>query len=165
MDSFEEAYAQHEALVRGFLRRLCGDDALAEELTQETFYQAMRHWRDFRGQASVSTWLCTIGKRLYYDFCRKKSPTPMAEVPRQGEAPDLAERLVSSDQRLSVFRLLHDLPEPYREVFTLRTFGELSHAEIGSLFGKSESWSRVTYYRGRQLLRRMAEEEEVKHET
>ena len=107
MDSFEEAYAQHEALVRGFLRRLCGDDALAEELTQETFYQAMRHWRDFRGQASVSTWLCTIGKRLYYDSCRKKSPTPMAEVPRQGEAPDLAERLVSSDQRLSVFRLLH----------------------------------------------------------
>ena len=83
----------------------------------------------------------------------------------QGEAPDLAERLVSSDQRLSVFRLLHDLPEPYREVFTLRTFGELSHAEIGSLFGKSESWSRVTYYRGRQLLRRMAEEEEAKHET
>ena len=80
-------------------------------------------------------------------------------------APDLAERLVSSDQRLSVFRLLHDLPEPYREVFTLRTFGELSHAEIGSLFGKSESWSRVTYYRGRQLLRRMAEEEEAKHET
>ena len=87
MDSFEEAYAQHEALVRGFLRRLCGDDALAEELTQETFYQAMRHWRDFRGQASVSTWLCTIGKRLYYDSCRKKSPTPMAAGAQAGRSP------------------------------------------------------------------------------
>ena len=163
MENFEEAYAQHEALVRGFLRRLCGNEALAEELTQETFYQAMRHWRDFRGQSALPTWLCTIAKRLYFDYCRKPPPQPTERIEIGESVQDAAEQLIASDRRVAVFRLLHDLPEPYREVFTLRTFGELTHAEIAALFGKSESWARVTYYRGRQLLRRMAEEE--KHET
>ena len=64
MARFEDAYEQYEALVRGFLTRLCGNRHLAEDLTQETFYQAMRHWNDFRGESSLSTWLCTIAKRV-----------------------------------------------------------------------------------------------------
>lgn len=159
MARFEDAYEQYEALVRGFLTRLCGNRHLAEDLTQETFYQAMRHWNDFRGESSLSTWLCTIAKRLYYNECRRAPSLPLREAEARADESDLAQRLIDGDQRVALFSLLHRLQEPYREVFTLRTFGELSHAEIAALFGKSESWARVTYHRARQLLRRMAEEE------
>ena len=144
-----------------FLQGLTRSETLAEELTQETFYQAMRHWNDFRGESSLSTWLCTIAKRLYYNECRRAPSLPLREAEARAEGSDLTQRLIDGDQRVALFSLLHRLQEPFREVFTLRTFGELSHAEIAALFGKSESWARVTYHRARQLLRRMAEEENL----
>jgi len=157
MEPFEHIYREYETLVRYFLLRLTGNAHLAEELTQETFYQALRHWSSFRGQSSPATWLCTIAKRLYLSSLRRKpAPLPL-DVP--APEPDPAEALVQSDRQMAAHRLLHGLPEPYREVFTLRTFGDLSHAQIGALFGKSESWARVTYYRARQMLVRQAREE------
>lgn len=158
MAEFEDIYREYEAMIRGFLLRLTGNQSLAEELTQETFYQALRHWDDFRGEASRSTWLCAIAKRLYLNCLRRRPPAPL-ESARDKQEPDFVDALINSDQVMAAHRLLHQLPEPFREVFTLRTFGELSHGQIGSLFGKSDSWARVTYYRARQMLARQAKEE------
>lgn len=158
MDDFEAAYREHQQMVERFLLRLCGNQYLAEELTQETFVQALRHWDDFRGQGSRSTWLCTIAKRLLYSTIRRKETLPLEEadaIPAQ----DVTDALVESDRMMAAYRLVHRLPEPLREVFTLRTFGDLSHGQIGSLFGKSDSWARVTYYRARQQLSQMVKEE------
>jgi len=156
MDRFEQLCSEEYQTVHRFLLRLCGDSALAEELTQETFYQAMRGWKKFRGQCSPVTWLCGIAKRQYFLYCRKPRPLPVEHLPETpGET--LEERLLQKETRLQAHRLLHDLPEPYKEVLTLRTFGELNHEEIGALFGKTSSWARVTYYRGRQLLAAMLE--------
>ena len=137
MADFEQTYREYEQMIHRFLLRLCGNANLAEELTQETFYQAFKHWGSFRGQSSVSTWLCTIAKRQLY----------------------ISDALADSDRMMAAHRLVHRLPEPMREVFTLRTFGDLSHQQIGSLFGKSDSWARVTYYRARQMLQQMAKED------
>lgn len=155
---FEQTYQEYQQMIQAFLLRLCGNAHLAEELTQETFYQAFRHWDDFRGQSSVSTWLCTIAKRLLYNTVRKKELFPLEEA-ANASADDVTDALVQSDRKMAAHRLVHRLPEPMREVFTLRTFGDLSHAQIGSLFGKSDSWARVTYYRARQMLQTMAKEE------
>lgn len=155
---FEQTYQEYQQMIQAFLLRLCGNAHLAEELTQETFYQAFRHWDDFRGQSSVSTWLCTIAKRLLYNTVRKKELLPLEEA-ANASADDVTDALVQSDRKMAAHRLVHRLPEPMREVFTLRTFGDLSHAQIGSLFGKSDSWARVTYYRARQMLQTMAKEE------
>lgn len=155
MESFDRVYQEYESIVRKFLLRLTGNAHLAEELTQETFYLALRHWQSFRGQASPATWLCAIAKRQYLSVLRQKPPV----MPEPEPLPDPAEALVRSDRQMAAHRLLHGLPEPYREVFTLRTFGDLSHAQIGQLFGKSESWARVTYYRARQMLARRAKDE------
>ncbi len=155
MESFDQVYQEYETIVRKFLLRLTGNVHLAEELTQETFYLALRHWQSFRGQASPATWLCAIAKRQYLSVLRQKPPV----MPESEPLPDPAEALVRSDRQMAAHRLLHALPEPYREVFTLRTFGDLSHAQIGQLFGKSESWARVTYYRARQMLARKAKDE------
>ncbi len=159
MTDFEQAYADHFALVKGFLLGLTRNEALAEELAQETFYQALRHWQEFRGECSVTTWLCTIAKRLYLNVLRKHAPLSLEEIAEPTATDDVADALVRSDRQMAAHRLLHGLPEPYREVFTLRTFGDLSHQQIGSLFGKSDSWARVTYYRARQMLQALAKEE------
>ena len=74
---------------------------------------------------------------------------PPEELPA---AEDFTEQIVHADQAMIAHRYLHNLEEPYREVFTLRTFCDLSHAQIAELFGKTESWSRVTYYRARRIL-------------
>lgn len=157
MADFEQTYREYQQMIHAFLLRLCGNAHLAEELTQETFYQALKHWGEFRGQSSVSTWLCTIAKRQLYNAVRRKEALPLEDV---HPAPDdVTDALVDSDRLMAAHRLVHRLPEPMREVFTLRTFGDLSHAQIGSLFGKSDSWARVTYYRARQQLNQMAREE------
>ncbi len=158
MADFEAAYREYEQMIRRFLLRLCGNEHLAEELTQETFMQALRHWDDFRGQSSISTWLCTIAKRQLFSAVRRREALPL-EAAEDVPAEDVTDALVESDRLMAAHRLVHALPEPMREVFTLRTFGDLSHAQIGSLFGKSDSWARVTYYRARQQLSRMAREE------
>ena len=158
MADFETTYREYQQMIQRFLLRLCGNQHLAEELTQETFYQALKHWGEFRGQSSVSTWLCTIAKRQLYNAVRRKEALPLEEA-AEAAADDVTDALVQSDRMMAAHRLVHRLPEPMREVFTLRTFGDLSHAQIGSLFGKSDSWARVTYYRARQQLSEMAKEE------
>lgn len=159
MEDFERICQAEYQAVRRFLLRLSGNESLAEELTQETFYQAMRHWKDFRRQCAVSTWLCGIAKRLFYTYCRRPPPLPVERLP-EGAQGSLEDGLMDRERRLQIHRLLHCLPEPYKEVVTLRTFGELSHQEIGALFDRPESWSRMTYYRGKQLLARMLKGEE-----
>lgn len=158
MADFEQVYQTYQQMIYAFLLRLCGNAHLAEELTQETFYQALKHWGEFRGQSSVSTWLCTIAKRQLYSAVRRKEALPLEET-THAAADDVTDALVRSDRMMAAHRLVHRLPEPMREVFTLRTFGDLSHSQIGSLFGKSDSWARVTYYRARQQLNQMAKEE------
>lgn len=160
MNDFERTCHAEYSKVRSFLLRMTGDESLTEELTQETFYQAMKKWKGFRHQCAVSTWLCGIAKNLFYTYCRKPKPVPEEEMPEK-PAEDFVETLLDKEQRLQAHRLLHSLPEPYREVVTLHTFGELSHQEIGTLFGKPERWARVTYYRGRQMLVRLMKGEEI----
>ena len=76
-----------------------------------------------------------------------------------GDSADFTEELLDRERRLQAHALLHDLPEPYKEVVTLRTFGDLSHEEIGTLFGKTASWARVTYYRAKTRLQTMLEQQ------
>ena len=159
----EEMYDRYSGMVKAYLTRLSGSSELAEELTQETFYQAVRSIDRFDGRCSASTWLCGIAKHLYIDAVRRRKPTePLPEDSPSGE--DFAEQLVRKDQAMIAHRYLHSLEEPYREVFTLRTFCDLSHPQIAELFKKSEAWSRVTYYRARRMLQEAMKENQHEKE-
>lgn len=153
----DEIYQQYSGTVTAYLTRLSGSPELAEELMQETFCRAVKNIDRFDGRSSVYTWLCGIAKHLYFDSLRRRKPTE--PLPEEISVPDdFAENLVQKDQAMIAHRYLHSLEEPYREVFTLRTFCDLSHPQIAELFKKSEAWSRVTYYRARQMLREAMEE-------
>lgn len=147
--NFDEIYVRYFESVYKFIYSMCRSPATAEDITQETFLRAMEKIDDFRGQCKLQVWLCQIAKNLYFThYAREKRITPNENRDlAHGEEPE--EMLVDRDDVLSIHRALHRLADPYKEVFSLRVFGELSFAQIGDLFEKSETWARVTYHRAR----------------
>lgn len=153
MDSMEQIYQQHARTVYGFLLTKTQNPDLAEELTQETFYQAVKNIHGFKGSSSVSTWLCGIAKNLLYDHLRrqkKRAGLEAAGEQTEEAAVDSAEEqaFITWDN-LHVLKLLHNLEDPMREVMYLRLIGNLTFGQIGEIMGNSENWARVTYYRGK----------------
>ena len=149
----EKMYAAHYMRVFSYAMTLSGDRTLAEEITQETFFRAFSRQGEFRQESDEATWLCAIAKNLFYDEKRRQTKTggPIPEeVPDTGKGIEQAAADRDSSFRIHV--ALHTLEEPYREIFELRIFGELSFREIGEIFGKTENWARVTYHRARLKL-------------
>ena len=153
MQSMEEIYQQHAQTVYRFLMTHTRDADLAEELTQETFYQAIRSSDRFDESCKVSTWLCAIAKRVLFTYRRKHPVTEELEEQTMS-VPSAESEAVETVSRMELIRLAHDLPEPAREVVYLRAFGGLSFAEIGEVQGKTENWARVTFYRAKEKLRK-----------
>ena len=154
MDDMDAVYRSHAQTVYKFLLAQCHDPDLAEELTQETFYQAVRSIGRFDGSCKLSVWLCQIAKHLWYQHLRKRrrEPVPLETAPER-PGPSAEEGLLEQEGRLALLRQVHQLPELQREVVYLRAFGSLSFREIGDVLGKTENWARVTFYRSKETLR------------
>ena len=153
----EQLYETCYMRVFSYAMTLAADRAEAEEITQETFFRAFRRSAGFRGDADEVTWLCAIAKNIFIDEKRrqKRGAAEVADAPDPSKS---VERI--AEDRDSSFRIhmaLHGLQEPYREVFELRVFGELSFREIGTIFSKTENWARVTYHRARIKLQERME--------
>lgn len=162
--NIEELYRTYFDIVYRYIRSVSRDGSLAEEVTQETFFKALKKADQFRGDCDVRVWLCQIAKNTLYDHLRKQQKQlPGDELSENEESADgelLEEKLAQRSQAMEIHKVLHGLSEPYKEVFSLRTFGELKFSEIGMLFGKSENWARVTYYRARVKIREELEYED-----
>ena len=156
MQPMDEIYQQYARMVYRYLLRMTRDENLAEELTQETFYQAIRTSDRFDGSCSVSTWLCAIGRKVQATY-RRKHPA-LEDVDDQIiPAPSAEQDALEQQSRMELLRRVHALPEPGREVLYLRIYGGLSFREIGEIQGKTENWARVTYYRAKEKLRKDVE--------
>lgn len=153
MEDFSEIYEKQVRGVYRFLLKLTGDTQTAEELTQQTFYKALLHIGRFKGKCSLYTWLCTIGKNEWLLECRKHKIFPLDLLKEAHSEPGPEEMLLSRDRQAAVRNAVHKLPEPYREVVILRVYGELPYAEIAAGFHKTESWAKVTFFRGKEKLR------------
>lgn len=156
----EEVYEENVKAVYKYLFCLTHNADLAEELTQETFYQAAKGIDKFRGGCKISVWLCQIAKRLWYkELEKKRREIPVAEVTEEISAfDDIENDYLLNVEKVELFRMLHNFDMATREVMYLRLAGELSFAEIGSIMGKTENWARVTFYRGKQKLMKGREE-------
>ena len=129
---------------------LCKNEALAEEITQETFFKALSSLESFDGKCKVSVWLCQIAKNTYISICRKEKPLDHeTDTGVLVSNQDIDEKYLTRESAFEIHKILHKLPEPYKEVFSLRAFGELSYDQIAELFGKTETWALVTYHRAR----------------
>lgn len=153
---FEEIYRRYFGDVYRYLLRLSGSETAAEDVTSETFLRAMQALPRFRGDCDVRVWLCRIARNTYFSTRRDPDNQPMEEPgeERAGSVPSPEEETLRREEGQRLRQLLHDLEEPYREVFLWRHYGDLSFREIGQLFGKSENWACVTYHRARGKLRK-----------
>lgn len=153
MQDMEKIYQEYAQTVYKYLLSKTHDKDLAEELTQETFYQALKSIDRFDGSCKISTWLCAIAKNQLFTY-RRKHP-----IQENLEDTELATDSVEQDvlaglARVELMKQLHSCPEPFREVMYLRIFGNLSFKEISEIVGKTENWARVTFYRGKEMLKK-----------
>lgn len=138
-----------------FLLSLSGDPALAEELLQETFYQALQHIDRFEGRCSLYTWLCEIGKNAWLKECRRKkryADTGWEDLTLPAPGPDPETQAIARDEYNRLRRAIFRLEDPYKDVFIMHTYGNVKLKEIAQIYKKSESWARVTYFRARQQI-------------
>lgn len=160
MEDFEAIYIQHFDSVYKYVFSLCGNETIAEEITQEAFYRAMEHIDKFEGKCKLYVWLCQIAKNTFLTYAKKQkryvSETDV-DLPQQIE-PSFEREILDKETVWKLHKLLHGLSDPYKEVFSLRVFGELPFSQIGELFGKSDSWARLIFYRAKKELRRDLDE-------
>jgi len=150
---FGEIYTEHFSNVYKYVLSLCRNEAIAEEITQETFFKAMQHIDGFNGSCKLSVWLCQIAKNSYFSLLNKqKRMAPCVDTDFPDLLTDLETDYFNKDAVARLHVLIHDLHEPYKEVLTLRLFGELPFSQIGGLFGKTDSWARLIFYRAKKQL-------------
>ncbi|MBR4993275.1 MAG: RNA polymerase sigma factor [Lachnospiraceae bacterium] len=158
-DTAGKLYEAFYMKVFSYVMTLAGDKEEAMEITQETFFRAITTDKQFRGDSENFTWLCAIAKNFFIDEKRRASrfeDVPLDEQPDTNKS--IEKRLADADSSIRIHKILHTLEEPYKEVFQLRVFGELSFTEIGSIFGKTETWARVTYHRARVKIKERMDE-------
>ena len=155
----EKLYEAFYMKVFSYVMTLARDRNDAEEITQETFFRAISTEKSFKGESESFTWLCAIAKNIFIDEKRRSAredDEPSEELPDNDRG--IEQQLSDKAMSLKIHSILHQLEEPYKEVFQLRVFGELSFAEIGSIFGKTETWARVTYHRARLKIKERMDE-------
>lgn len=154
MTEFETIYRCYFSDVELYLRAVCHDEHLAEELTEQVFFQALKALPEFQGDCDIRTWLCAMARNRYLSHLRKAKPTEdISELQIPDPKQAVEEQVADKQQAMTIHRILHEMPEPYKEVFSLRVFGQLSFEDIGGLFGRTANWACVTYHRARQKIR------------
>lgn len=155
MQDMKKIYEEYCEVVNKYLFCLTKNYDIAEELTQETFYRAVKKISTYKGECKISVWLCQIAKNLWYDQCRKNKKIMNIDYDliNAEDGNRVEEQVISNDEKLKLYKKMQTLDEKTREVIYLRITGELSFKEIGDILNKSENWARVTFYRGKSKLK------------
>lgn len=156
---FEKIYQTYFQYVYLYLLKLCKNEHVAEELTSETFFKAMKAIDRFQGTSGINTWLITIAKNSYYSYIKKnQSVTDVQTLEIKDDKADIEHQMVNAETSLEIYKVLHLLEEPYKEVFSLRVLGELSFKQIAEIYGKTENWACVTFHRAKGKIKSRLEE-------
>ena len=162
MTDFEKVYKEYFNDVYLYIKRLSGDEHIAEEITSETFFKALKSIDSFRGECEIRVWLCQIAKNSYYTYVKKISKIQNVDETELLNLPDnknsVADEVINRAEVLEISKILHEMSEPYREVFMWRVYAELSFKEIAGIFNKNENWACVTYHRARKMIKDRLEE-------
>lgn len=153
MSAFEELYKQYYNQVYFYVLGLCRNEHIAEEITQETFFKVLKKMDTFKGECKVNVWMIQIAKNTFYNYCREKKLDPESSLEGVDTEETIEEKIIDQEAAEQIHVILHRMQEPYKEVFWMRTFGELSFKEIASIHGKTESWARVTYHRAKLMIK------------
>ena len=153
MTEFEKLFSENQSFIFRYLMKMTQDAALSEELTQETFFRAYMNYSSLRNKEKASVWFCQIAKNTYFAWYNEhKKQDSLEQIADLSDGNNIEDTFIQRELSLKALRYLHQLDEPYKEVFLLSVFGGFSLKDISTIFGKSESWARVTFYRAQQKL-------------
>ncbi|MCF6459767.1 RNA polymerase sigma factor [Clostridium sp. Cult3] len=159
MTELESLYRVYFQDVYFYILGLSKDEHIAEDITSEAFIKAIKSIDTFKGNCDIRVWLCQIAKNCYYSYLRKNKKLLFTDKePEHVSELNIEQSIVSKEDSIKIHEILHKLKEPYKEVFSLRVFSELSFKQIGYLFGKNENWACVTYHRARKKIQEEMEE-------
>ena len=149
--NFEEIYCKYYKSIYKYLITITKEVHIAEEIAQETFFKAMKNIDKYDSNKKMFTWLCEIAKNTYFsEYKRNKKYQELDKLELQiDNEQDIIDKILDNENNIKILKILHDLEDPYKEIFSLRVYCELSFKQIGEIFGKTESWARVTYYRSK----------------
>lgn len=150
MENLDEIYKDNYQLVYKYLLSLTHNEDLAEELTEETFYKAIIHISKFKNNSKLSTWLCKIARNLWIDEIKRKNK--LAEI-EDKDAIVTEDIFLEKEERMQLFKSIQKLDPLTRDVIYLKIKGDLSYKEIAEILGMSETWVRVTFYRGKEKIK------------
>ena len=161
-NELDQIYREYAGDVYAYALSICRDQAMAQDILQDTMLKAVTSYDTFRGDCSVKSWLCAIAKNFCLNAMKRADnnnlPVEESAVPH----PDnIEQQLSDNDTAMRIHKHLHSLDEPYREVFSLRVFAELKFDDIGKIFGKSGNWARVTFFRAKEKLIQLTKEENL----
>ena len=149
--NFEEIYSKYYKSIYSYLVAMTKEINIAEEITQETFFKALKNIDKYDPNKKMLTWLCEIAKNTYFTYLKKNKKN--IELDKNEFESDseqnIIDKIIDNEDNIKILKILHKLEEPYKEVFSLRVYSELSFKQIGEIFGKNENWARVTYYRSK----------------
>jgi len=155
---FNEIYNLYFKDVYKYVLSISRDEMIAEEITQETFFKALKNIDKFDGKCKIYVWLCQIAKNTFFTYKKKETyHEDLTEAENIHVDSTIEQSLLSKESVFNIHKELHSLSEPFKEVFMLRVFGDLSFSQIGSLFERTESWARVTYHRAKMKLKEKIE--------
>lgn len=156
---FDEIYIKYFKDVYLYLLKLSGNESVAEDITSETFFKAMKNIDSYRGECSLYAWLCQIAKNTYYTYLNKNKrivDLDESQIDEVVPGVDISEE--NKEELLMIKKYLHQIPEPYKEVFMWRVFADMKYDEIGRIFGKTANWACVTYHRAKKMITDKLEE-------
>ncbi len=151
--SFEQVYSEYYTPVYRYVLSLSKNEHTAQDVTQETFFKALKNIEKYDPQQKMLTWLCAIAKNTYFSMCKKQARYEELSDTLPDDEDSILDRIIESEDSMEILKSLHVLSEPYKEVFTLRVLGTLSFKKIGELFSKSEQWARVTFFRAKSMIK------------
>ena len=158
MTEFEQIYEKNYTTVYRYILSLCRDPSLAEEIAQEAFVKALEHIDQFDSRCQLYVWICQIAKNTYFTHQKKQKRFVINQPMQVSMEAGPEEQFLDKESAQRLYALLDQLPEPYREVFSLRVFGELSFSQIGAIYGKTDSWARMIYFWAKKKLKEELDE-------
>ena len=147
--------------MKQYVVSLCFDELLAEDVTQETFFKAFEKADKFKGDSKIETWLCAIAKNVFLSYKRRKKEENVDNYEHLASAFTVENDSEDKETAKRILKILMTMNSPQKDVFYLRAIGEMPFDTISQIFGKTESWARVTYYRAKkEILKGLGEKNE-----
>lgn len=159
MNEFKEFYEIYSKNIYRYLFFLTKSEMDAEDLMQETFIVAIKNINKFKGESSLNTWLFAIARNLYLNWIRKQQKNKHINIDSVSDflhdKKQCENQIIEKESTIEIFNTIILLKEEYREILLFRLVEELSFKEIGNILGKSETFVRVKFHRGKIKLQEL----------